>query len=179
MATPPSQEAGPPPPFRPKHLGRSEKARVARRETLAMVADLEQFIRTKTARAAKLAGDLNDTLADIFNATSGPGPSGSGGARWRAHAEDATVTNSSSAFTSATSTVATPGMESELKAFEGSSSTSEQMYQYQMARSSLWKIESRFQNVSDDAVAQPSSARSRSRPLIWCASFPHKRRRRR
>ena len=147
MATPPSQEAGPPPPSRPKYLGRSEKARVARRETLAMVADLEQFIRTKTARAAQLAGDLNDTLADIVNATSGPGPSS--GARWRAHANDATATTSASPFP-----VAAPG--TELKANGGSSSTSEQ----RMARSSSWKNESRFQNVSDDAVARPSSTRT-------------------
>lgn len=42
---------------RPTHLGRSEKSRVARREALALVAELDSFIRLKSTRAANLVRD--------------------------------------------------------------------------------------------------------------------------
>ena len=42
---------------RPMHLGRSEKSRVARREALALVAELDSFVRLKSTRAANLVRD--------------------------------------------------------------------------------------------------------------------------
>ena len=39
------------------HLGRSEKSRVARREALALVAELDSFVRLKSTRAANLVRD--------------------------------------------------------------------------------------------------------------------------
>ena len=60
---------------RPTHLGRSEKSRVARREALALVAELDSFIRLKSTRAANLVRDTRvglDAAAPSADANAPP-----------------------------------------------------------------------------------------------------------